>query len=51
MVLEGQRLPAFDKVAQLLSRHLDGILAYCHVKMPFGKVEAIAERRLTRRAA
>jgi transposase len=39
--LRWQRLPAFDKVAQLLSRHLDGILAYCHVKIPFGKVEAI----------
>ncbi len=39
--LRWQRLPAFDKVAQLLSRHLDGVLAYCHVKVPFGKVEAI----------
>jgi transposase len=39
--LRWQRLPAFDKVAQLLSRHLDGILAYCHVKVPFGVVEAI----------
>lgn len=39
--LRWQRLPAFDKVAQLLSRHLHGILAYCHVKVPFGKVEAI----------
>ncbi len=28
-------------MAQLLSRHLDGILAYCHVKVPFGTVEAI----------
>lgn len=25
----------------LLTRHLDGILAYCHEKVPFGKVEAI----------
>ena len=39
--LRWQRLPAFLKVAQLLSRHLDGILAYCHIKVPFGKVEAI----------
>jgi transposase len=39
--LRWQRLPAFDKVAQLLSRHLDGLFAYCHVKVPFGKVEAI----------
>lgn len=39
--LRWQRLPAFQKVAQLLLRHLDGILAYCHEKVPFGKVEAI----------
>jgi transposase len=39
--LRWQRLPAFTKVAMLLIRHLDGILAYCHEKVPFGKVEAI----------
>jgi len=39
--LRWQRLPAFRKIAQLLLRHLDGILAYCHEKVPFGKVEAI----------
>ncbi len=39
--LRWQRLPAFDKIAQLLRRHLDGILAYCREKVPFGKVEAI----------
>lgn len=39
--LRWQRLPAFQKVAQLLLRHLDGLLAYCHEKVPFGKVEAI----------
>jgi transposase len=39
--LRWQRLPAFDKVARLLSRHLDGLFAYCHTKVPFGKVEAI----------
>jgi transposase len=39
--LRWQRLPAFDKVAQLLLRHLDGLLAYCHEKVPFGTVEAI----------
>jgi transposase len=39
--LRWQRLPAFQKVARLLLRHLDGILAYCHEKVPFGKVEAI----------
>jgi transposase len=39
--LRWQRLPAFDRVAQLLSRHLEGLFAYCHVKVPFGKVAAI----------
>jgi len=39
--LRWQRLPAFQKVGRLLLRHLDGILAYCHEKVPFGKVEAI----------
>jgi hypothetical protein len=36
-----QRLPAFDLVAQLLSRHRDGLLAYRHVKVLFVTVEAI----------
>jgi transposase len=39
--LRWQRLPAFVKAAVLLLRHLDGILAYCHEKVPFGTVEAI----------
>jgi transposase len=39
--LRWQRLPAFRQLAQLLLRHLDGILAYCHEKVPFGTVEAI----------
>jgi transposase len=39
--LRWQRLPAFQKVAQLLLRPLDGILASCHEKVPVGKVEAI----------
>lgn len=39
--LRWQRLPAFKKVARLLLRHLDGILAYCRHKVPFGTVEAI----------
>jgi len=39
--LRWQRLPAFVEVAALLLRHIDGILAYCHEKVPFGKVEAI----------
>ncbi len=39
--LRWQRLPAFQAFAGLLYRHLDGILAYCHEKVPFGVVEAI----------
>ena len=39
--LRWQRLPAFEVLAKLLLAHLDGILAYCHVKVPFGVVEAI----------
>jgi transposase len=39
--LRWQRLPAFQQLAGLVLRHLDGILAYCHEAVPFGKVEAI----------
>jgi transposase len=39
--LRWQRLPAFQTLVQLLARHLDGIRAYCHEKVPFGVVEAI----------
>lgn len=39
--LRWQRLPAFRKLGRLLTRHLDGILSYCHEKVPFGVVEAI----------
>ena len=50
--LRWQRLPAFKKLAQTLLRHLDGILAYCKHKVPFGVVEAINGnlRALIRRA-
>jgi transposase len=41
LALRWQRLPAFEQLAKLLLTHLDGILAYCHVKVPFGVVEAI----------
>jgi transposase len=34
-------LPAFQKLALTLLNHLDGILAYCRHKVPFGVVEAI----------
>jgi transposase len=36
-----QRLPAFKKLVAMLRSHLDGILAYCHHKVPFGVVESI----------
>ena len=39
--LRWQRLPAFGKLALTLVNHLDGILAYCRHKVPFGVVEAI----------
>jgi transposase len=39
--LRWQRLPAFKKLARTLYFHLDGILAYCKHKVPFGVVEAI----------
>jgi len=39
--LRWQRLPAFKKLARTLYDHLDGILAYCRHKVPFGVVEAI----------
>jgi transposase len=39
--LRWQRLPAFQKLGRLLTRHLDGLLNYCHEKVPLGTVEAI----------
>jgi transposase len=36
-----QRLPAFQKLAQLLVEHLEGLLNYYKVKVRFGVVEAI----------
>jgi len=39
--LRWQRLPAFQKLARTLYNHLEGILAYCRHKVPFGVVEAI----------
>jgi transposase len=39
--LRWPRRPAFQKLGRLLTRHLDGILNYCHEKVPFGTVEAI----------
>ena len=42
LALRWQRLPAFETLAKLLLTHMDGILAYCHVKVPFGVAEAIS---------
>jgi len=39
--LRWQRLPAFEKLANMLVDHLDGILNYCRAKVRFGVVEAI----------
>ena len=39
--LRWQRLPSFEKLANMLIDHLEGILNYCRVKVPFGVVEAI----------
>ena len=39
--LLASHVPAFQKLARMLMQHLEGILNYCHEKVPFGKVEAI----------
>jgi Transposase len=39
--LRWQRLPVFQKLGRLLTRHLEGLLNYCHEMVPFGVVEAI----------
>jgi len=39
--LRWQRLAPFQKLAQMLVDHLDGILNYCRTKVPLGVVEAI----------
>ena len=39
--LRWQRLPAFQKLAQMLLDHLEGILNYCRTKVPLGVVEAV----------
>jgi len=39
--LRWQRLPAFQNLALTLLEHLEGLLAYCKHKVPFGVVEAI----------
>jgi transposase len=39
--LRWQRLRAFQKLAEMLLDHLDGILNYCRTKVPLGVVEAV----------
>ncbi len=39
--LRWQRLPSFQKLANMLLNHLDGILNYCRTKVPLGVVEAV----------
>jgi transposase len=39
--LRWQRLTSFQKLAEMLLNHLDGILNYCRTKVRFGVVEAI----------
>ena len=39
--LRWQRLEPFQKVAQMLLDHLEGILNYCRTKVPMGVVEAV----------
>ena len=39
--LRWQRLPSFQKLAEMLLKHLEGILNYCRTRVRFGVVEAI----------
>lgn len=39
--LKWQRLRPFEKLADLLLEHLEGILNYCRTKVPLGVVEAV----------
>jgi transposase len=39
--LRWQRLRPFEKLAEMLLNHLEGILSYCRTKVPLGMVEAI----------
>ena len=39
--LRWQRLAPFNKLADMLFRHLEGRINYCRVKVPFGVVEAV----------
>jgi transposase len=39
--LRWQRLAPFNKLADMLFRHLEGLLNYCRIRVPFGVVEAV----------
>jgi transposase len=39
--LKGQPLRPFEKLADMLLKHLEGILNYCRTKVPMGVVEAV----------
>ena len=39
--LKWQRLAPFEKLADTLAKHLEGILNYCKTKVRFGVVEAL----------
>src|ERR1700736_4368182 len=39
--LKWQRLRPFEKLADMLLNHLEGILNYCRMKVPMGVVEAV----------
>jgi transposase len=41
LALRWQRLPAFQKLGRMLTRHLDGLVNSCHETVPVGTVEAI----------
>jgi transposase len=44
--LRWQRLKPFEKLAQMLVDHLEGILNNCRIKVPMGVVEAVCSTRL-----
>ena len=39
--LKWQRLKPFEELAEMLLKHLDGIVNYCRTKVRFGVVEAV----------
>ena len=39
--LKWQRLRPFEKLAEMLLKHLDGIANYCETKVRFGVVESL----------